>query len=77
MMYTADMARDCEKSALDKRIQEAVEEAIKRGYKNAYMRVYCNDWFKDDITELLKERGFFVQTDFTVTIKADIKFWWD
>lgn len=77
MMYTADMARDCEKSALDKRIQEAVEEAIRSGHKNAYMRVYCDDWFKDDITELLKERGFSVQTDFTVTIKADINFWWD
>ena len=77
MKFTADMARERELSDLDHRIKSAAEEAINSGHRNAYMRVYADDWFKDNITELLKERGFSVQTDFTVTIKDDINFWWD
>ncbi len=75
-MYTADMARQAANQEFDERLKNTVEDAIRSGRTNAYMRVYIDDWFKDDVKQMLEDRGFNCDHGFTGVLTTDIYIWW-
>lgn len=75
-MFTADDARNLEKSDLDERIEHAVKTRAIKGERRAYLRVYSDDPFCYQIEEELVKRGFHSIDVPAIYIKGDVEFGW-